>query len=345
MEQFIQDSLVLNKEYNYDSHESIMPLTNVLSQLPENATLQLSKNKTSVIDLYNPELHDNEKKDILNILCRSYFIPVEVIIWAESIANKLITITYNNISINILTNKPIAKEIIFRMISIIEWIRTITNNKEREMVIYIIASPYEKHLSDVIGYKEINSGMSYNDVPGYIVIFRMEELYKMLIHEVIHNLSADMDEHEFTSIKNVIKVHKSSHKVLYNEAYVEAISNYLYSYFYSKVHSCDFETVLYDEYIFSHIQVNKLFKHYGITTIDYFKTKNNCVQYTNVISYFVIKYHLLKCIKSLVNVFMDKEKTKSILLFIIPLIYNFEMYDDKIIISDNSMKMIKNDFL
>ena len=70
-----------------------------------------------------------------------------------------------------------------------------------------------------LGPKEINSGASGYDVS----IWRIEEMDKLVMHEIIHNLQLDMQTHDFKIVKFIKENYsiEEDTKILINECYTE----------------------------------------------------------------------------------------------------------------------------
>ena len=359
MEIFICDKLktATKDTLNHQITDQKLLLTDQINKIPDHSkiTKQLAIQHISLNEYLINKLifNDDFKGNIMNTLCELEFIPCEVISWIENKCDKCHTIKFDNVTIHILKNNNDGKngklyDIINNVVSIIKWMIAISLKNKPTINIYIYMSDFKKEINmtnPFLGYMEFNSGLSYkiSETKGCIHIYRQEELYKVLIHELLHNLEIDINKYE--TIETQMHVHSSSHKILFNEAYTEVIANYLHCIFYAYKHDFSLKQILKEEYEFTHIQINKIFRAFKITGINYFKNPNKFKQYTNVIPYFIIKYFLMNYIQELLLRFNNKYETIVFLKQIITHIYNKEMCDSSLIITDNSMKMIKYDFL
>lgn len=145
----------------------------------------------------------------------------------------------------------------------------------------------------------VNSGstlMHYS-----IDIWRYEEVYKVLIHELIHFYGIDfyIKDKDYdilqNSINNKFCVHGFDRP---NESYTETLAIIIHTLFISKYTNDDFYILLWKELIHNILQINKIFDFYKINNIDDIKKNNNTCnktieQKTSVFSYFIIKTVLL----------------------------------------------------
>ena len=157
-----------------------------------------------------------------------------------------------------------------------------------------------------LGPKEINSGASGYDVS----IWRLEEMDKLVMHEIIHNLQLDLQMHDFKIVKFIkdnYSIGKDA-KILINECYTETwacIVNCIVCVLELKSN----KKMLYDfitlERKYALYQIAKIFIHYGFNSSkDFFKTTHNrhlFKQSTSVFSYFIAKGSLLYNIDKFLN--------------------------------------------
>jgi len=165
----------------------------------------------------------------------------------------------------------------------------------------------------ILGENECNSGLSYLSYPGEkykngdIYIFRQEEFYKVLIHELLHSNYTD----EIVVDDNILNTKVCSHyPILMHEIYVETMATmihmfYIYGIHHSAHHSAHkkgsysihqyFEL----EKRYSIYIRQKIFDHYNIHSIEELikNEDSSCKKYfpqeTNVFSYYIFKPILL----------------------------------------------------
>lgn len=202
-------------------------------------------------------------------------------------------ILLNHITINIYHNNDMPN--IDALLDICLWMSNLRNNNKK-ILIYIYYIDVKKQLDDSITIKRdhVNSGSSNGN---RIIIWRKEELLKVLIHELIHYLDYDF---KYASIFNIYNVNQN---ILVNEAYVDAWAIILHTMY---LHESEtllgdvFKFCLLYELNFSVYQAAKILKHYGFLSINDLGRKQ-IMQNTAVFSYYIIKSCFLFCF----NQFMD----------------------------------------
>ena len=214
--------------------------------------------------------------------------------------------------------------------------RTNENNKQ---VLYYFPTPLKKRINKdthILGVNECNTGYSYLESlyekkhcchpNGNIYIFRKEEHYKVLIHELIHACYKDQDmilsgENELFSKNFCI-----NQQILLNESYTETIATilnlfYLHIILYnksiSKINNKNknmkmLENMYINETKYSFYTMAKILNFYKINSINDFTKYSNqkgCntvfLQETNVFSYYIVKPLLLYNISKF-SVFLKK---------------------------------------
>jgi len=97
-----------------------------------------------------------------------------------------------------------------------------------------------KNINKVIDKDNINSGVcihSSNPKDVHIIIYRKEDLMKVLFHEIIHYIGADLrfyDEFKINNIEMMIQTYipsLSNIDIYFNEAFTEALARYHYTQF------------------------------------------------------------------------------------------------------------------
>jgi hypothetical protein len=136
----------------------------------------------------------------------------------------------------------------------------------------------------VIKSININSGLSYSyQQSPYIVIYRKEEICKVIIHELLHVYK--IHPHMYPQSKNaiLIKKHhvnlKGTDSLNIYESYVEAFSLYI-------------NAILYDNLFDTDKAFSKEMNH-QLYTINQFEQYKPYVETSNVFSYVFLKYSLL----------------------------------------------------
>lgn len=336
----INSNNVIKKNKTIDTIDRISHI--LLQQYDMKKINDIMTTKKSISDIINYKtfiINDDKTKEmIMDVLCQSLFIPFTIINWIELQCNYCTELYWDNIKIFILDNSIIPDNICNHIIKIVKWLIKISKKSKPKIKIFIYLSDFKKELGDgnAIGNIEMNSGVSFTH--HWIQIFRKEELYKVLIHELIHYLELDVNIQGYCSnCSNNIHVHDSSQPILINEGYVEAISLYLYCVYCGREKNIDPWLLLLNEEKYTIYQINKIFKYHLIDDISYFATKNTFVQNTNVIPYFILKYLFLINIRHFLKYFYDKHKTEYLLRISLLKLYKLKIPKCKV--TDKSLKL------
>lgn len=151
-------------------------------------------------------LHKNQKisnkKDIpvSNLLSSSYF-SNDIInnIYTKSKSYSLYNITINNVKIKIYVlyfNTRKSLKSIDMILMLLTMLLSYSNLKIKSLNIYLYLTKTLKKLPnsniELLGSKNCNSGLSYSCVEnGEVLVYREEEWFKVLIHELFHCLCLD----------------------------------------------------------------------------------------------------------------------------------------------------------
>lgn len=207
-------------------------------------------------------------------------------------------------------------------------------NKENiDLNIYLFSTPFKKTLpknNSVIGVHEVNSGFCNLDPNNrYIVIFREEEMEKVLLHELIHALDID------TCIKTTKGVEKSinnffnlpqNNEVKLFESFTEATALVLHTILNSIFNEENVEKLFGNEIIFSKKQYKKV--------LPYYKTAN-----ASVLEYYMLKLGAILDVDAFINKFMfcNEFTTKEFWQFIKKNIKKLDL--TKLKVEDDSLRM------
>lgn len=260
-------------------------------------------------------------ENILNNLLRiekdiySEFTSLEVIDEIETLMNFkiLYNVTYKNIqiSLTIFNNSPNFSrkelEIILKRTIIMAELKQKQTNRSRVNINMVLIMSRKKKLINMdgktLGPNEINSGVSTyseNENDTKVVIYRKEEINKLIIHELIHNLKLDFVFIDYDMFHRFVNINPDT-IITFNESYTEImaciINSIICSYeFKNKKNrklACQFINY---ELCFNLFQVSKILVNYGFNHAGDFFCKhkdNRYKQNTNVFSYFIIKTGLL----------------------------------------------------
>lgn len=237
--------------------------------------------------------------------------------------------------------------------------RKITN---RTVNVLFVNSPYKKKLSKkhkFIGHENVNTGYAYTSkfVDVNIVIYRREEFFKTLIHELIHYfeyhpsdsmVSNYLVKSKYCALKGINNIHAM-------EAYTETMANYLNCLLISSLISkkgFEFNKLFDNEKKHSIDKIQLVLSHYSIESIeDFEKCDIEFFEKSHVFSYYIIKSALIHYddyIKAYLHPFDQIDKLHFYNDMMIDAL-NSESWRNKCKINkkktknDNSMRMTTND--
>ncbi|AYV84435.1 MAG: hypothetical protein Hyperionvirus25_21 [Hyperionvirus sp.] len=144
----------------------------------------------------------------------------------------------------------------------------------------------------------INSGASV--MGEYIMIWREEEIYKVLIHELIHFHRIDAGDGYAGMSKYFMEKYNVRYVDKPNESYTEALAVIFHSAFVSYYNNIPMETILQYELMFTFLQIAKILLYFDITETNQLGSKQ-IIQTTSVFSYFIIKGALLADLENFIT--------------------------------------------
>lgn len=325
--------------------------------------------KSNNID-FNPILEEyfckNIQDIILNEIDINFFIPTfyDDKLNSKFISNKIkiniinnlfikTSLKFKNRNITIFSKKNIKKDFIKKIDSIFNFFDILTKNINYYNLFIYLSDEIKliNYDNEYINPDNINSGLT-NKV--YICIFRKEEIFKVLFHEIIHYLDLDIYfyNNELRYLYKDIELNNSITNP--NEGYTEALTIILitiwkYIYFENNFKINEyFNYSLNLELYWSFYQISKIIKFFKCydTYEDLFKNKK-CIfkQKTNVLSYFILKSYLLfNCNTYFKNIKINNFDKRIDLFNSIDLLdLNFSNNVNKILnnfnIKDNSLRM------
>lgn len=261
-------------------------------------------------------LNDNEKQTLYELV-NSYTYSVKMENKIKSL-KRINTVQYKfkNTNVNLfLYNNRLSKKIVNEILDLINFSITLFDkiHKPRENIkIYFLLTNENKTINikkdkQLIG-DNINTGytQSFSDENNdFIVIYRMEELKKVLVHELIHlyNLHGFMSPSNI-KINNLIKSTNKRFSIF--EAYTETLAVLIYTYYYSKKNNEDFDKLINKQLYFSFLQSAKILYNQKINSIDDLG-KKIINETTNATSYFILKCSILNNLNLYKNIFNEKD--------------------------------------
>lgn len=230
---------------------------------------------------------------IIEFVDNIYYISNKIKLWIKN--NDLMNEEYENnyYKIELYWKKSdnlYSKEIMKNIINICDFMKMYSGYNNNKILCLIFLSPYKKKIPKIkkkLSYDEINSGCSVYG--NYICIWRYEELYKVLFHELIHCFGLDIN-----ADRNVLKSYvKNKFKIIGNEslgeAYTDALAVILYTLYFSRN----------DNYINNLNNQIKFIKLQAEKIISYIPQERPYKTDTSIYSYYILKYALLTNLKDL----------------------------------------------
>lgn len=221
--------------------------------------------------------------------------------------NRLIIYTIKKNDINKL------KKILDKMISIILSIKSYLNRDDCPQKIIFIPTPFKKEFPQTdnieLGAFECNSGFSTYSlgnerINGDIVIYRLEECIKVLIHELLHSNKVDLYFVKNNNINNLNSMILSNYDILYNETHVETLAVIINIIFYTLFNNKSFDSMnqlLENEKNYSLSKMNQILNYHKIINLKSLTTTTKFPQKTNTFSYYILKPIVLLNIKKFLN--------------------------------------------
>lgn len=282
---FTMDSVevinIFNQKRDIPDSKLFTDIINIYKSIDRNPSIKISNQRAKHKMNNNVFISSTINKEILNL-------PDHTII---EIDNLIINVYSYNEKINIDRLYKIY-QVISRLVGY-----------QKKIIINIYLTDFKKYLDitdNCIGPDHVNSGSTDGET---IQIWRKEELYKVLIHELLHVSRIECDDLKIIDKKlhQLFNISKS-HPILLSEAYVETLATIINC----LIISCEMykendkiikmtKYLLCCEISFGIYQTQKIIKFFGFTNMSDFLTKSNKYinQKSNVFSYYIIKASLL----------------------------------------------------
>ncbi len=228
------------------------------------------------------------------------------------------------------------------VILIIEFMQEFFNNRELNINLTLFLCDKKKKLvrnktEKFITQSETNSGSTLSNET--IFIWRSEEIYKVLIHELIHYFGVDHKIFEYTiQNESMFCIHQEDR---ISEAITEALALNINTYIISQKLNVSFIKLIKCEILFSLFQSKKLLNYFDINDINKIiksKNPNQCQKYfnqsTSAFSYFIIKTAMIYNLAQFQNMILDYLTKDNLEIYI-----NFikQSFDDNFINFINSL--------
>lgn len=252
------------------------------------------KYKDFYLILFNPI---SQRKKLHQLLYENFFVSFDNIHHAES--SNIIYQHYSNNFIDLHLYVPEHNEKYdmpnVKLIQKIFVFMSKLFNRPNERIELVVFYGEQKKLinfdtiNQTLSASNVNSGVSSKRQS--IMIWRKEEFYKVLIHELIHFFGIDfyVDDRLYKRLEEFLK---PRYKIIgidrINESYTEVLAIFLHSIVYSIEAKINFDEVINNEIKFSQFQVAKILYYFGCNTFENLND-TNIKQNTSIFSYYIVK--------------------------------------------------------
>jgi hypothetical protein len=275
---------------------------------------KLLENKTRILEVIKSPMKDRQK--LHDNIYDNNFISIDIqhIIETNDIQFKEIQLNNNKISLYEFDKKP-NLDLIFFIINFMENLAKKFNIKYNSIDLTLILTSQKKLITNkkFLGPENINSGSTYFN--NSVLIWRIEEIYKVLIHELIHFFGFDHSLFMNALTNTDSNKHCINGEDRENEAYTESFALSIHTFILSKFLKVSFFDLFNYEINFSLIQCKKILDFFKIDNIKDIIFNKNCdnpiYQKTGVFSYFFIKTSLILNLKNTMDFIYKNSKNIS----------------------------------
>jgi hypothetical protein len=255
-------------------------------------------NYTKYFSKYIKENDNTEIIPIFNDFEQGHFISLDVKLYVENNINRCEYYSFEHMDMHFFYSDTIdnstKNKIINNIYVISKWMYDL--NPIHKIKFYYFDTPLLKLINNdnnnnYLCSENVNSGSSISGIQ--LMIWRREELNKVLIHELIHYL--DLDIKDENKLDDIIKhnIGKIDYPILINETITEIHAQFLHSIFITSKLNNDyfnnFKTIYQYELIFSWYQFSKIMNYFNIKKFSEYYLINNFNQSSNVFSYYILK--------------------------------------------------------
>jgi hypothetical protein len=221
-------------------------------------------------------------------------------------------LTHKKNSILYFTKKSVNVRLAKHMFQMIQIVEKLLNHDDYSQKIIFFHNDKKKRFPTtnkvVLGPNEVNSGVTYvntvdqkNKKGCKIILYRKQEVLKVLVHELVHAHLLDIDMILWKDSVTFSKLFCTKYNVLLNEAYAEwyaNIFNLVYINIVEKIGRKSLMNMYYHEVKYSIYISKKILHFYTISGVrEIIKRGETCSilfpQQTNIVSYYILKNILL----------------------------------------------------
>ena len=203
-----------------------------------------------------------------------------------------------SVDLNIHCKNENIDELLYHILEVLKFMMSVDDNK-KSFSLHIYLTDYKKSVSRGSYTPEgVNSGST--DRNNTIIIWRKEDILKVLIHEIIHLLGFDNVEDSQEIIDHYNEKYRLGNKKLnVYEAYTEIWALLIHSYYLALVTQKSLSTkISVKELFFNYVIIEKHWcNELGGKLLSFFKEGENIDERTNTTSYYIIKTEILNDLK------------------------------------------------
>ena len=207
-----------------------------------------------------------------------------------------------SVDLNICCKDENINELLNHILEVLRFMMSIDDNK-KSFSLHIYLTDYKKSVSRGSYTPEgVNSGST--DRNNSIIIWRKEDILKVLIHEVIHLLELDNVEDSQEIIDHYNEKYGLGNKKLnVYEAYTEIWALLIHSYYLALVTQKSLTTKISVKELFNdYVLIEKYWcNELGGKLLDFFKEGEDVDERTNTTSYYIIKTEILNDLKGFLD--------------------------------------------
>ncbi len=209
----------------------------------------------------------------------------------------------NKVNLNIFYTNSIDNRLIVIFLIKIYCLLELYNIHNQDFSLLLYFTDCKKQINNqyrILTSKNVNSGLTIHELNTFkIIIFREEEMEKVIIHELIHALNIDIPfRKDFQLYENSIKCHfnvSKTNQINIFEAFTESLGVYYNTLFNCILTNTDFYEVFTNEIKFSILQSIKILKFYKLSIHDFFNKdkcfvgNNDWIEKSSILSYYFLK--------------------------------------------------------
>lgn len=230
---------------------------------------------------------DEELVSVYNFMFASRYVGFDIRLYIQNLINNCYKYNFDHMDLYFFDNKDVDDTIIEFIYKITKWIYDI--NPIQKIRLFIFNIPIKKDMNTKILTYE-NSCSAYTSFKyKEIIIWRSDELYKIIIHELIHLLFLDIKfTWQYNNIYNLKYIPERLRTgVSINESITEFVAMFIFTILSSIIKNKKFKSLYYKQIKHSWRMTSKLLNIFNIKNFSTDLIKFN--QTNNIFAYVVLK--------------------------------------------------------